>query len=315
MLSVMYAVNLRHRIAELAESQHGLITRTQLYQAGADPGDVYHLLRRRHLVAVGKHVFRIAGAPRTWHQRALAMTLQHGGLTVLSHRSAAALWGMPGMKQRGRIHVTQRPELSHGRPMPRIHQASWLGPDHVREVDGIPVVAPAPLLFQLAGTEPQRYVERLMDYALMKPLVTPRSLDRAVLDLCRKGRPGSKAFRELVAERTTEGYVATASELEAAFLRIIRAEGLPEPVKQQNVGGRYWVARVDFAFPPLPVIFELDGRRYHTALLDKERDRIRDIELVRAGRTAVHLTWRDLTKRRAWLIELLRDLLRPLLAA
>lgn len=85
-------------------------------------------------------------------------------------------------------------------------------------------------------------------------------------------------------------------------------------MKQQNVGGRYWVARVDFSFPPLTAVIELDGRRYHTALLDKEHDRLRDIELVRAGRQPIRLTWHDLKKRRLWVVEVLTDLVRPLLA-
>jgi len=272
-------------------------------------------MRTRYLLPVGKHAFRVGGAPRTWRQRALGMVLQSDGLTVVSHRSAAALWRMPGMKEQGRVHVTQLRTHSHERPMPRIHQAPWLTEEHVRHVDGIPLMAPAPLLFQLAASEHRRYVERLIDHALMKPLVSPRSLDAAVDALCRKGRPGTRVFRELVAERTTEGYVATASELEAEFLRIIRSEGLPEPVKQQNVGGTYWIARVDFTYPPLPVVFELDGRRYHTALLDRDRDQRRDNELVRSGRSVVHLKWRELKKERQWVVGLLRDLTRPLLAA
>ena len=310
----MHAVNLKHRIAELAELQHGLITRAQAYELGADLEDLAHLCAIRFLVSIGRHTFRVGGAPRTWRQRALAMTLQHDGLVVVSHRSAAALRGMPGMKERGRIHVTQPRVLSHDRPMPWIHQAPWLGEDHVGVVDGIPVMAPAPLLFQLAATEHWRYVERLIDHALTHRLVSPSALAATATELCRKGRPGTAVFRRLVDERTTDGYVATASELEAAFLRIIRAEGLPEPVKQQNIGGAFWVARVDFRYPALRLIFELDGRRYHTALVDRERDQRRDNELVRAGERVIRLRWAELKHERQWVVELLWDLLRPLAA-
>jgi very-short-patch-repair endonuclease len=311
----MTAVNIRHRIAELAESQHGLLTRTQIYETGGDAGELHHLLRSRQLHAIGRNTFRVAGAPVTWEQRALAMVLQHEGLVVVSHRSAAALWGMPGMKRQGRIHITQLPSSSHGRPLPRIHQAPWLTPDDVDNVQRIPVMKPAPLLFQLAAGEHRRYLARLIDHALTHDLVTPDSLRQTATALCTKGRPGTRAFRSLVEERTTPGYVATASELEAAFLRIVRSLGLPEPVKQHNTGGTYWVARVDFAYPALKLVFELDGRRYHTALLDRDRDLRRDNELVRAGLRVVRLQWHELKHERAWVEELLHDLVRPLLAA
>lgn len=307
--------NHRHLIAELAERQHGLVSRAQLHLLGTPSDVISYLIRHRFLIAVGRHTFRLGGAPKTWRQRAMAMTMQHEGLTVVSHRSAAALWELPRMKEQGRVHITQRREISHDRPMPWIHQAPWLRDEHVQHVDGIPVMAPAPLLFQLAASEHPRYVERLMDHALTEPLVSAAALKATAVALCRKGRPGTRLFRELVEERTTPGYVATASELEALFLRIIRQAGLPEPVKQQNVGGRYWVARVDFMYPLLKLVIELDGRRYHTALLDRERDERRDNELVRSGLRVVHLTWKQLTRERAWVVELVDDLLRPALAA
>lgn len=68
-------------------------------------------------------------------------------------------------------------------------------------------------------------------------------------------------------------------------------------------------------YPLLKLVIELDGRRYHTALLDRERDERRDNELVRSGLRVVHLTWKQLTRERAWVVELVDDLLRPALAA
>lgn len=58
-------------------------------------------------------------------------------------------------------------------------------------------------------------------------------------------------MRRMLEERS-EGYIAPASELEARFLALIRSAGLPEPVRQHNVGDeRRWLGRSDYAYPDL----------------------------------------------------------------
>ena len=64
------------------------------------------------------------------------------------------------------------------------------------------------------------------------------------------------------------------SELEARFVDLIRSAGLPEPIRQMNVGDESdWIGRVDFAYPAVNLLVELDGRRHHSAKLDLEADR------------------------------------------
>jgi len=68
--------------------------------------------------------------------------------------------------------------------------------------------------------------------------------------------------------------------------------------------------RVDFLFDPGMVIAELDGRRNHTALLDRERDMERDARLTAMGLRVIRITHRRLTRDPDGVYEDLRGALR-----
>jgi len=117
----------------------------------------------------------------------------------------------------------------------------------------------------------------------------------------------SQSCGEILGERDAD-YVPPASELEALFHELVRAAGLPEPVGQLDVGdGQGWIGRVDFAYPRIGLLIELDGGRFHSALLDREGDRRRDQRLLAGGwRHVVRLSWFDLVHRSGDVLDLLR---------
>src|SRR4051812_49380236 len=91
-------------IAALAKRQHGVVTRAQLRRIGLCDSAITHRaavgrLHRLHrgVYAVGHRVVPARGA---W----LAATLACGEGAVLSHTSAAALWGLRAKD--GVVHVT-----------------------------------------------------------------------------------------------------------------------------------------------------------------------------------------------------------------
>src|SRR5579884_860681 len=84
-------------IARIAEQQHGLITRRQLHAAGVDEAAVRHRVASGRIVRVRQHVFRVPGAPATREQAILAAVLAFGPGAVVSHTTAAALWGLPNV--------------------------------------------------------------------------------------------------------------------------------------------------------------------------------------------------------------------------
>ena len=74
------------------------------------------------------------------------------------------------------------------------------------------------------------------------------------------------------------------SGLEADFLAMLVAAGMPLPEGQVDLGGEDgWVGRVDFYYRDLKLVIEVDGDAWHTAYLDKISDERRDASLRAAG--------------------------------
>src|SRR5207253_8569392 len=82
-------------------------------------------VRERRIVSVQPSVFRIIGAPETWHQSLLAAQLAVGG--VVSHRSAAELWGL--IQPAGYIEVSVPATIDRiVRPPAIVHRIKDLRP-------------------------------------------------------------------------------------------------------------------------------------------------------------------------------------------
>jgi predicted transcriptional regulator of viral defense system len=93
----MGAVDADRAIAQLAESQHGLITRQQALGLGLSSRALQGRLNGGRWERVLRGVFRIAGSENAYEQRIMAATLAGGPGAIASHRSAAALYGTPGV--------------------------------------------------------------------------------------------------------------------------------------------------------------------------------------------------------------------------
>src|SRR4030088_860250 len=81
-------------VAALAERQHGVVARAQLDALGVGRGAVEHRLEEGRLHGLHRGVYAVGHRviPREGHW--MAAVLAMGSEAVLSHRSAAALWGM-----------------------------------------------------------------------------------------------------------------------------------------------------------------------------------------------------------------------------
>src|SRR5581483_2683945 len=174
------------------------------------------------------------------------------------------------------------------------HRSRWLPPWHIVVKNGIRVTTVARTLFDLAAVVSRPRLERALDNAITMKLVTIDALNVMLEELAERGRTGVAAMRKLLEARQL-GYIAPASELEARFIRFLERYGLPDAIRQLNVGGDEWIARVDFAYPEMKILIELDGLLHHTALLDADRDRRRRARLTAQGWKVITITWWDLT--------------------
>jgi hypothetical protein len=81
-------------IATLAEQQRGYITRRQLLQLGLSRQSISRRLETCRLIRVYTGVHLVGHLPTLPQDRAVAALLACGRNAVLSHGSAAALWGV-----------------------------------------------------------------------------------------------------------------------------------------------------------------------------------------------------------------------------
>ncbi len=293
----------------LAERQHGVFHIRQARAFGYTRAAVRHRRRRGTWAPLQRRVYRVPGSVRTWEQRLTAVVLASGPVAAASHRSAAALLGIPGFKRDIVEVTTPRPRRHRGERDAIVHRWRPFPSHHVTVIDGIPTTNVARTLIDLAGLLHPARTERALDNCLASGLVTLEAVRAAFDELRSRGRKGIALMRRLLEERG-DGYVATASELEDRFLHLVRQAGLPEPVRQLNAGGDAWIGRVDFTYPDARLIVELDGRKSHTAQLDLEADQARDSALIAAGWRPMRVRFRRLSRQPHLLIADLRGALR-----
>jgi len=294
---------------ELAEKQHGIITLDQALARGLTAKQVRHRLDTAVWVRLASGVYRIAGSPRSWEQRLLGLTLAAGPSAAASHRSAAALLGIPGFERRGQVEVTTPRTRRHRAADERVHRWRSFPAHHLTVVEGIATTRVARTLCDLAGVLHPGRLERAVDNCLAMGVATPGTLEAAFSDVASRGRKGTAVMRELLASRS-DGYVPPASELEARFRDLVRGAGLAEPIRQLDVGDdEAWIGRVDVAYLRVRLLIELDSRLHHSSKLDREADETRDRRLRDAGWRVVRFTWSDLVSRPGWVVSELRSLL------
>ena len=251
--------------------QHGVITRKQLLDLGYSAKAIRHRIADGRLHPVHKSTYSV-GRPELerlgWW---MAAVLACGPSAVLSHGSAAALWGMR-RERPGPIEVSITSTALRRVAGVIIHRRRFKRPD-VTEHQGIPVTSPVCTLIDLAA-EIGRDVEAAVNEADRLNLVDPETV-RAALDETAP-RPGVGVVRELLDRQT---FKFTRSELERRFRRLARDAGLPEPQTCAVVNG----FEVDFYWPELPLIVETDGLRYHRTPTQQKKDRLRDQAHTAAG--------------------------------
>ncbi len=128
-------------------------------------------------------------------------------------------------------------------------------------------------------------------------LIDPEQL-RGELDR-RHGERGVRALRAIL---DRDIYVLTHSELERRFLPLATQAGLPPPETQRRLQGH----RVDFHWPALGLIVEVDGLRYHRTPAQQGADARRFQAHTAAGLTPLRFTHGQVTFEAGHVVKTLR---------
>ncbi len=283
-----------HRVAALGARQEGVVGRAQLLALDLSSSAIGRLVAAGRLLRVHRGVYAVGHVRTDLRSRCWAAVLACGPGAALSHRTAAALWDLPGGAG-GTVEVSV--PVAGGRRARSgvcVHRTAALTPAQVTAVDGLPVT---------------RVERTLLDLALV---VTPRVLGLAVeaaehrglFDHARlpdDGSPGSARVRAALAEPATR----ERSWLERRFLALCRRAGLPAPLVNARVEG----LEVDVHWPAARVVVETDGGQHHRTRRAFEEDRRRDAHLVAAGWRVLRFTHDQVVRDERHVVSTLRRVL------
>lgn len=285
-------------LAALAMRQHGIVSRRQLVDAGLGARTIQRRVEAGRLRRLHRGVYAYGGGPSTRPGTWLAAVLAHGDDALLSHSSAAELWGLRRPKA-GPVDVTSH-EGHRGRAEIRLHQGGVHRAER-KVKDRIPITSVARTLLDLAEEVDFRELERAWEEADRLGLLQLGEIELA----CERayGRHALKPIRRLLADARAATF--TRSPLEDRFAAFCRELGLPAPATNALVLGH----EVDAYWPAHRLIIELDGFAYHAHRAAFERDRARDAALQAGGYHVVRLTHRRLEEEASTVAAELREFL------
>ncbi len=237
-----------------------------------------HALARGRLVTVHRAVYAVGHTALPPLARELGAVFACGEGALLSHASAAAVWGLRPAREQDHVDVTVvGVDRARRRPEIRVHRVADLDRLDRRRFEGMPITSPARTLLDLAAALEKGELERAVDEAIVRQLVSRRAL-RAVLSRYPRRRGASALAPFALPSRTT---ALTRSEGEERFLGLVRRARLPRP--EVNVPlGRY---TADFLWREQRLVIETDSFTFHSSRAALARDHERDAVLEAAGWT------------------------------
>jgi hypothetical protein len=289
-------------IAVLASRQHGLITVLQLLAVGLSRSGIDDWVARGRLHRIHRGVYAVGHTALRTEARLLAAVLACGPGAVLSHRSAALLWGL---RRSGMSRVEVSVPRRHGRGTRDgilVHRSGTLRPVEVTVRNGIPVTSVARTLVDLAEVVPRRSLERAADQAEIERVFDLRALTDVIE--AHPHRTGCARVAALLDEQAI-GSTLTRSDLEDRMLAICDRAGVERPAVNARAAG----LEVDFLWVAQRLVAEADSRRYHGHRAAFERDRERDAVLLTEGFRVVRFTERRIAGAPGEVASTLRRLL------
>jgi very-short-patch-repair endonuclease len=288
-------------MAGLAASQHGVVSLRQLTLLGFGVRAVERRIRDGRLHQLHRDVYAVGHTRLSQRGSWWAAVLAYGDESLLSHRDAAALWGLVRPRT-GAIDVT----APMGRQGPSRRSGIWihrgrLHPEDRTEHNGIPVTSVARTLFDYAEIVDFRRLEQAWEEADRLKRLRLGEVER----VCERGygRRALKPTRRLLAE--ARAAVRTRSPLEDRFQGFCRFYALPPHRTNVTVLGH----EVDVLWPAARLIAELDSWEFHSHRAAFQRDRDRDIRLLVAGYRTIRVTHDRLDKEAASLATEIKQLL------
>ena len=160
------------------------------------------------------------------------------------------------------------------------------------------------MLLDLGAVDPDA-VEAAMIAVMSSKVASPAAIRAALFRHAKRGRRGVTALRTAL-QTWLDEELPPDSALEAAMASVVSMSRLPQLQFHAIVIG----FEVDFLVIGTNIIVECDGWVSHGLDRDQfEFDRVRNAELIAAGYTIVHITWRQLKNAPDQVAERLRNVI------
>ena len=250
--------------------------RKQLLKLGLSGDQIDYRIKVGRLIPVYAGVYAVGHLPTLPQDRAFGALLACGPHAVLSHGSAASLWGIFRTWDMPFEVTVPSPRRRRGI---RIHRAALTRAD-ITVHFGIRVTSAARMLLDITPRVRDKTLTRAVNNLRHERYLTLEQLADVLERYPR--HPGAARLRPFV--ETPRG--PTRSDFEDRFIPFCERFGLPEPQINVLVAGR----EVDAFFPIERVIVELDGYEFHSSKESFRSDRDNDAEALAADLVTVRIT-------------------------
>ena len=260
-------------LAELARKQHGVVSIRQLrgpLEYSRDTVD--RAVRDGYLHRAYRGVYLVGHISISAQGRCLAAVLACGSGALLSHRSAAWLWGLDRYGPAPLEATAPSARRRQAIPTIRVHRSSVLtGADRALE-QNIPVTSLSRTLLDYAATVSPERLDKGIERAEELELLDLRAVDELLGRTA--GHPGHGRLRKALALYRPPPF--TRSGMERRFLDLVEEAGLPKPATGFNELGH----ELDVYWPEQRLVVELDLYETHGTRGAFERDRLRQEDLL-----------------------------------
>jgi hypothetical protein len=247
-------------VAAVAAKQHGRVSAADLRDAGVDKSCTHRWLQDGRLHRVHRGVYAVGHPGRSMLADYAAAVLAGGAGSRLSHAPCGHVLKLERAAAPPPPEVTVPTTTHRRRPGIVIHRVRTIPRADLLTVHGIPMLSAPRTLLDLAPRLTPEQLAQACHEAWVHQRVRPHHVKA-----CIARNPGKPGATKLLAAMVAD---VTLSELERAFLRLLRAHNLPLPRTNIDHAGD----KVDCHWPQFGLTIELLSYRFHASRAAFERD-------------------------------------------
>jgi very-short-patch-repair endonuclease len=267
----------------IASRQHGIVTRSNLFEVGFSADQVARLVSSSSIHRVVDGAYRFASHSETELGRCAAMSLSRPGVTIAGP-TAARIWGFRRVGHDHSVHVICKPGAQPGRvPWLIPYRTACLADSDIMHMpDGIRLTSQKRTVIDMVRYSTDNAIVSMIEQGLDKQWFTESEIRTTASAIATPGRPFAKRFLALLSVRIEGG--AAGSDWESLVGDALRARNLPGLVRQHALTVRgYGTLRFDLAIPALRWALEIDVHPSHFTREGAANDKFRDRCCAEAG--------------------------------